>query len=386
MASRRSLAWLLVICTLWRLSELSVVELNTIKAFFGTEKTTAAPLSNEYDFKNVATTTPETYNFLRHFDEAPLCLPQLDAAQIGFTLVTQTSVDRLWIMKYQCARWKGPISLAVFIASDEPLFNGTSTAQSIRDDLVQSKNCSADQLSVRLVEGFAAQDFPINLLRNTAITAVRSSHVVFVDIDFWLPRKLNQQLMRHAVELAADHKLILVLPAFELTDQCTGKTGCLQANLAVMPESKEQLMHLWENTTQIGTFLPGHPPAQASTLYDRWKNQSDDELVPIPCLQSNDYEPFTVFRYCRDLPPFQTVFYGYGKDKDAWMLQTRRSGYHYKQTGASYIVHYPHVPSHAKRNFATDFWQKWGNLTRKYDAFVAWLNTTFADETVVSLC
>jgi Glycosyl-transferase for dystroglycan len=228
----------------------------------------------------------------------------------------------------------------------------------------------------------------INHLRNAAIAAVRTSHVIFVDIDFWLPRNLHHQLMQHAVELAADHKLILVLPAFELKNQClSGKTdNCLSANnLAVMPESKEQLLYLWQNTTQIDTFLPSYPPAQASTLYDQWKNQSDNELVPISCLQSNDYEPFTVFRYCRDLPPFQTAFSGYGKNKDAWMLQTRRSGYHYKQTGASYIVHYPHEPSRARRHFKTDFRQKWRNLKRKYDAFVAWLNT-FADETVVSLC
>jgi Glycosyl-transferase for dystroglycan len=336
---------------------------------------------------STATTNTDQYNFQRYFDDAPLCLPQLDAAQIGFTLVTQSSLDRLWIMEYQCARWKGPISLAVFVASDDPRYNNSSpTAESIRDDLVQSKNCSANQLSVRLIDGYTAQDFPINFLRNTALTAVQTSHVVFVDVDFWLPRNLNQQLMRHAVELAADHKLIMVLPAFELKDQCSGKTdSCLDANLALMPESKAQLVYLWENTTQISTFLPSYPPAQSSTLYDRWKNQSDDELVPISCLQSNDYEPFTVFRYCRDLPPFQTAFYGYGKDKDAWMQQTRRSGYHYKQTGASYIVHYPHAPSHALRHFKTDFRQKWRNLKRKHDAFVKWLST-FADETVVSLC
>jgi Glycosyl-transferase for dystroglycan len=281
-------------------------------------------------------------------------------------------------MKYQCARWKGPISVAVFIASDDPLYNDTSAVESIRDDLVQRQNCTANQLTIQVVHGSTARDFPINLLRNT---------------------DLNQQLMRHAKELAADHKLALVLPAFELKRQCKGKTTCLPANLATMPETKQQLLSLWESTRQINTFLRHYPPAQGSTLYDQWKNQSDDELVPISCLQSNRYEPFTVFRYCRDLPPFQTAFYGYGKDKDAWMMQTRRSGYHYKQTGASYIVHYPHGPSPARLHFnggpngelmanpknnTAAF--KRGQIDRTYVAFRNWLSATIPDETVVSLC
>jgi Glycosyl-transferase for dystroglycan len=163
-----------------------VVELDTIKALDDTEKTTTAVVTsnsnNEPAFQNAsllvsvvpslspATTTTTTaaatatneqqYNFQRHFEDAPRCLqPRLEASQIGFTLVTQTSLDRLWIMEYQCARWKGPISLAVFVASDDddPLYNNdtttsVATADSIRNDLVQSKNCSADLLSVRLVD------------------------------------------------------------------------------------------------------------------------------------------------------------------------------------------------------------------------------------------
>jgi Glycosyl-transferase for dystroglycan len=70
-------------------------------------------------------TSNAEYNFARYYLDAPPCqsIPPLQASQIGFTLVTQSSLDRLWIIKYQCARWKGPISLAVFIASDDDRWN-----------------------------------------------------------------------------------------------------------------------------------------------------------------------------------------------------------------------------------------------------------------------
>jgi hypothetical protein len=120
-------------------------------------------------------------------------------------------------------------------------------------------------------------------------------------------------------------------------------------------------------------------------------------------LESNRYEPFLVFRYCHDLPPFQNAFYGYGKDKDAWMMQTRRAGWHYKQISTAYIVHYPHLPSKARLHFnggpngkmldkpkvtATTNTSAYKRflIDRTYINFRNWLNVTAPDETVVRLC
>ena len=44
---------------------------------------------------------------------APLCQPLTEASQVDFTLVTQTSRNRLWLLEYHCQRWHNFISITV---------------------------------------------------------------------------------------------------------------------------------------------------------------------------------------------------------------------------------------------------------------------------------
>jgi len=59
------------------------------------------------------------------------------------------------------------------------------------------------------------------------------------------------------------------------------------------------------------TNFGGH----GSTRYAEWLEQKPDQLLPIECVHSNRYEPYLVVRYCSQLPPFQKIFSGYGKNK-----------------------------------------------------------------------
>ena len=50
--------------------------------------------------------------FQLYSENAPAC-NDVNAEDIDFTLVTQLSNDRLWMMKHHCDRWKSQISLAI---------------------------------------------------------------------------------------------------------------------------------------------------------------------------------------------------------------------------------------------------------------------------------
>ena len=91
-------------------------------------------------------------------------------------------------------------------------------------------------------------------------------------------------------------------------------------------------------------------------------------------------------RYCRDLPPFQTSFAGYGKNKVTWMMQVVASGYTFSQVGGVHLLHYPHLDS-ASRQVWNGGLHKTDSPTRKkaskrgkidalFVAFKAWLRET----------
>jgi len=85
-----------------------------------------------------------------------------------------------------------------------------------------------------------------------------------------------------------------------------------------------------------------------STLYQNWFAQEEGYLLDLPCVRSNRYEPYMAFRYCQDLPPFQEVFTGYGKNKMTFVMQMRRTGYVFSQLGKAFVVHFPHEDSKAR--------------------------------------
>jgi Glycosyl-transferase for dystroglycan len=154
-------------------------------------------------------------------DAPTSCSKELTVNDVSFTLVTQVSSDRLWMMEQQCRRWNYnnetfyPISLAVFT-------NDTTANVQLQ---LRQLGCDVDNvvavqtLSAKL---FPYDDYPVNILRNLALKAVQTSHVVYIDIDFWISQDLPAALQLPEVMdlLAQDPKATLVIPAFMLLRQC----------------------------------------------------------------------------------------------------------------------------------------------------------------------
>lgn len=137
-----------------------------------------------------------------------------------------------------------------------------------------------------------------------------------------------------------------------------------------------------------------------STRYDKWVEQPGHELFELSCVSSNRYEPYLVVRVCRDLPPFQTVFTGYGKNKITWIMHLRRLGWKLFQLGEAFVTHFPHPESQAKQ-----VWKVVPDKKRRYKmqeesirdairvrneqlfvAFKRWMQEKVPDQTRVSKC
>ena len=280
--------------------------------------------------------------FEKYSEQAPVCSHLSSVEQISFTLVTQLSYDRLWMMEHHCKRYQYEMSIAIFtnFTYEETLLE------------LESMNCDLNLVKVQTLDAsrFSSSDYPVNQLRNMALSQVRTSHILYIDVDFWTSEYLHEILSLEDIRLALlqNPTLALVIPAFMLFRQCREYKECPEANIPNMPFTQSELVNMLNNRKGF-IFDASNKGGHGSTQYAKYFNQTYGTLLSIDCLKSNRYEPFLVVRYCHDLPPFQQSFSGYGKNKLTWMMQLIRRGYTLSQVGGAFLCHYPHLESSARQ-------------------------------------
>lgn len=297
---------------------------------------------------------------------APQC-DSLSADAVDFTLVTQLSPDRLWLMEEHCKRW-GPHPMSVAIA-------GTTSKEDISKSL-EAFGCHMPQMQLSVIENYEdTGDYPINELRNMAFSKVQTSHIISVDVDFLLSSETHKKLQLQRELLALDAKVALVIPAFQLKQKCRGSSEhCQKKYLPKIPTVKSRLAEMFTNSSseeQVIPFDGRQSRGHGSTKYDEWVEQRDDQVIEITRFKSPYYEPYLVLRYCYDLPPFQEVFKGYGLNKITWISHLRHVGYRFFQIGHSFVLHFPHAQSVSKKRWKKNKMDKMGAIAREFHEWLA---------------
>lgn len=321
------------------------------------EQTITKPTASIFELSLLGNTSP--HDFKLHTPNAPSCSDPIDADGISFTLVLQLSHDRIWMVPYHCKRWgDNPMSIVIFTDENSDI---------VKNQLVH-EGCSREQLTVQTVSKTRYDpeetDYPVNVLRNLAFSQVKTTHLVYADVDFWPCESLHSILNIQSVKerMASDSKLATVIPVFQLNRRCREYKDCRDKNIPAMPKNKDELIALIKKR-QASTFDPTNEGGHGSTRYISWKDQEEGTYLDLPCIRSNRYEPYLVLRYCNDLPPFQEGFSGYGKNKMTWAMQLRRSGYMFSQLGEAFLVHYPHLDSKSRLQ-----WNKAPKQLRRVDS------------------
>ena len=371
------------------------------------------------------------YHFQRYFPTLSAC-KEVENSQIDFTLVTQLSEDRLWMMKHVCSRWgtRHPISIV--------LFTNRTHEEALRD--LRSMGCRSFNKHSNLLDNERShlqifdsslshpEEYPINRLRNMALSVVQTSHALYIDIDLWPSSTLYESLHHPTVleALSFDPKLAIVIPSFQLNPQCPPNHSCLEKNVNKMPSTAVEIpnMVISKDVTQLD---PSNTHGHGSTNYKEWfrvvnsmrkgEDTKDHALYNITCFISNRYEPYMVIRVCDTLPPFQEQFTGYGKNKITWIMHLRRLGYRFVQlsVGGDFLIHVPHAESLSRiqwnqgplrkqqrqdhgrisinhkidpRKMSDVDWLQYkrGRVDSLYVAFKQWLETNIPDQSRVPLC
>ena len=324
------------------------------------------------------------YGFQAKSEMAPLC-NVLRKQDVDFTLVFQISFSRLWIFTHHCQRWGAhPMSIAVWMENATAVGSGQVAAPThlgvdAYARLVRVKleimGCNIDMIAVSVITSLSAvEEYPVNRLRNLALSKVNTSHSITMDADFVVSADLYQNLVVHRAILAKDNKIALVIPAFEIKQsQCrpTDSAKCRRFHMKLVPLSKNDTL----------TFKPfqwkSNRHGHSSTRSETWFGQDSNALVPIKCVLSERYEPYLVVRYCRDTPPFQEAFTGYGQNKISWVQHIRHLGHKLFRVGAGFCAHVPHKTSPAKKKWRLSRGgRKKREVTNIAKAFKMWLKET----------
>ncbi len=125
-------------------------------------------------------------------------------------MVTQCDSERLWNLEPICARWRGPLSIAVLA----PIGEGDAAR---REALRVTRKCVPVRVSVREANETERRDrYPVNALRNLALDQRprRTTHAWLLDVDF-RPARYSRRVLTEAWRTAPTNAA-LVVPSFEL--------------------------------------------------------------------------------------------------------------------------------------------------------------------------
>jgi glycosyltransferase-like protein LARGE len=227
---------------------------------------------------------------------APQPLPP---GSIDVTVVTQTSPDRIWKLKELCRIWKGPISVAIYVAPEK--------LEDARAEVARSACGPKMQTSYFL--GNQPDKYPFNALRNRARQGVSTSHLFNVDIDLWPSHDTYATLLRLLREpWAASRKAALVVPVF-----ATGIPDVSRIPLTVEMLSPCVINRLCYTFDGHPDIIPDH---QLTTNYPEWFRRSttpalaERAVYKIPCLDTSAYEPYVVVPNLETTPLFDERFVG----------------------------------------------------------------------------
>jgi hypothetical protein len=130
------------------------------------------------------------------------------ASRFDVTLVSQSSEERLWMVRPLSRRWGGPVSIAIFL--EDPQIRALSEAA-----VAQAEQQPG--VTITTVDGANSSVYPINALRNMAVARVTTSHFLLTDIDLWPSNEAYRRVLALGPTYLRRPRTAVLLPAFEYT-------------------------------------------------------------------------------------------------------------------------------------------------------------------------
>ena len=129
-----------------------------------------------------------------------------------------------------------------------------------------------------------------------------------------------------------------------------GDGECKEKLINMMPRDKGELEELILSGA-ANVFDWHMEGAHGTTDVEKWRRQEPGSMRELSCMKSDRYEPYFVLRNCKETPPYQDAFMGYGKNKIEYVLHVRKLIYDFHSVGREFVVHWPHGKSESKKSW-----------------------------------
>lgn len=282
-------------------------------------------------------------------------------------LATHTTLNNLHNLRDLLARWRGPVSVALFAPGPEEVRFATMMIYILatlcapvrelvsfhlachsgnlaifpeledRSEFARLKSCNdvfgklADTgTKLRNYDMGANASYPNNLLRNLARAAAGSRYVLVIDMDMLPSEGLRLSFLSLVAGQPstpeAEH-IVYVVPAFEIR------------HTRRIPGAKAELLQLY----QVGEIRPFYeelcPRCQAPTNYSRWLNlPTGNELQVAYGVEWKDpWEPFYIS--ASSVPPYDERFKQYGFNRISQACELHVAGYTFLVINNAFLVH-----------------------------------------------
>ena len=327
------------------------------------------------------------------------------------TLVTQATVEKLWLFPELCERWRGPLALTLWVPDVAVVEQAYATATQAAISCADATDGGSVSIHVEVQRSNEA--YPVNRLRNIGLRSVNTSHVLVSDADFLPSRGLRDAIRAKAHWLAND-KLALVVPAFQRKGgRCKTLESCrerLEPLPTTVPGRFGQLARCLREKDCLVFQGDNSPQSHGTTDSSRWL-EGDETVRPIECFRSNRYEPYVVISMAQ-MPLYDERFVGYGKNKIQHVSHLRRMGYLLcgnqnlrRGFGASsstpstrrhtgymfavlprhFLIHVPHPRSGSKKEWLNSY-QTHSAVDTLYTKFLKEIDARYGAATRVHLC
>ena len=321
------------------------------------------------------------------------------APRVDFTLVSQCSFNRIWMLRHICKRWSGDIIIAVLMdlkmwksfqipLPKECQFTVNEETGKTRTVTILPYKNAEGKTNNHEEELKVLQFYPVNVLRNYALCHVSTSHIFYTDMDLWPSSNLYHRLhltKRLYPQRFTDAKHATVIPAFALdTSPCDSTTAgqpCENVGNSV-PRNFDDLKGCVVRK-KCHVFDRHNYEGHATTDYRNWVFSRQKNFRLLSCIRSNRYEPYLVLPASPKTPLFEESFTGYGKNKIQHVVHLRMAGFKFSVLSYAYVIHFPHAKSKARSKW--EFRRKTKNVVNEvdlqYQAFLGWLDFTYGKNT-----
>ncbi|CAO3648068.1 unnamed protein product [Mucor hiemalis] len=253
---------------------------------------------------------------------------------IDVTMISQFSVNRLDTFAKAIEAWPGPISVAIYLTK------ATDIDELIEYFKIESNMETYSRVTLTLVKpNYHASDhlaYPINHLRNLAITESSTDYIFVVDADFAPSINLYPYVRNRLIPFILYQGNSLpstawVVPCFAIRE--------VFQDLPIPTSYDELRKMIGNNMAYITDPGAGHGPTLATEIAIVRPLLLGNPLAYEVCYESQ-WEPYYILH--RSAPLYDVRFKNQGGDKQSHALQLNAEKYRFMVLREVFIVHKDH--------------------------------------------